>query len=115
MTNIYYSPEAFGVEAIGDINWRQPCYDFDQTAVWRDPRTGEFLWADDSGCSCPSPFESFDLSNVSRGGFDALAEHLRKHLDEDDFDHWYGANESDHESARAAVVELLARARAMSA
>ena len=29
------------------------------TAVWRDPATGQLYFADDSGCSCPSPFEEF--------------------------------------------------------
>lgn len=55
----YYSPDEFGLEIVGEIEWMDEPFEFDMTVVWRDPSTGQFYAADDSGCSCPSPFEGF--------------------------------------------------------
>lgn len=75
--NIYYSPEKFGMETVGEISWSEPCYDFDLTCVWKQAR-GKFFIASDSGCSCPSPFEDFTKVEDLEGPF-TKAE-LRKHL-----------------------------------
>lgn len=58
--NIYYSPEKFGLEVIAHIDWDNEAYQFNQTVVWRDKKTGQVYMAHDSGCSCPSPFENFN-------------------------------------------------------
>jgi len=58
--DIYNQPEHFGIKPIGEFEWSQPDYSFDFTVVWQsteDPSL--FYWARDSGCSCPSPFESY--------------------------------------------------------
>ncbi|QIN94148.1 hypothetical protein PP459_gp085 [Streptomyces phage Wakanda] len=52
----YYNPEAFGLELVGSIDWDYEDYSFNLTAVWKAKR-GEYYIGDDSGCSCPSPFE----------------------------------------------------------
>lgn len=57
--DIYYSPEEFGVETIGQLNLHEPDYSFDILLVQRDIVTGKFYVNFDSGCSCPSPFENF--------------------------------------------------------
>lgn len=57
MNDPYYSPEKFGLRTIGEIQWGPACYSFDLTAVWQDTATGALFYADDSGCSCPSPFQ----------------------------------------------------------
>ena len=57
MENIYYSPEAFNLTIIAEIDFADS-YDFDKVVVWKN-ESGERFWADDSGCSCPSPFESY--------------------------------------------------------
>lgn len=62
--NIYYSPEKFGLTIVGEIEMSGG-YEFDTTVLWKDDQG--FAWAHDQGCSCPTPFEDIDLSNVSRG------------------------------------------------
>lgn len=59
MSGVYYRPEEHGLELVGEVQWGEACYDFDLTAVWRDPLSGQLYYADDSGCSCPAPFEDF--------------------------------------------------------
>ncbi len=61
--NIYYSPEKFGLEIVANIDWENEAYSFNQTVVWRDIKTGQMYMAHDSGCSCPSPFESIKSVN----------------------------------------------------
>lgn len=56
MSSPYYSPEKFGLKVLGEMSWSEPDYGFDLTVVWTDER-GTLYWANDSGCSCPSPFE----------------------------------------------------------
>lgn len=57
--DVYSNPENFGLEVIGEIDWFQDSYGFDLTTIWRDKETGVLYYADDSGCSCPSPYEDF--------------------------------------------------------
>jgi hypothetical protein len=62
----YNQPEAFGLTLIFDRDNGGP-YEFDIFAVWQDVN-GALYWAADAGCSCPSPFETFeDLSDLSYG------------------------------------------------
>jgi hypothetical protein len=73
----YHQPERFGLTLLGEIEWGSGCFEFDLTAVWVD-QDGQVYWADDSGCSCPTPFEDYLTVNDLRKGtkWDALA-HLR--------------------------------------
>lgn len=66
MPNIYYQPEAFGLTTFGQLNDPNSCYSFDDVVVWemKSPNGDRLCWAADSGCSCPSPFEDINLSNV---------------------------------------------------
>jgi hypothetical protein len=57
--DVYSNPEKYGLEIVGSVEWEDEPYQFNMTAVWRDRETGQLYWADDSGCSCPSPFEEF--------------------------------------------------------
>lgn len=72
--DIYGQPEHFGIQTIGEASWHDESWEFDFTVVWQskeDPTL--FYWARDSGCSCPSPFESFtslegdDYYTVNKG------------------------------------------------
>lgn len=73
--NIYYSPEKFGMRQIGEIDWSDGNYQFDLTVVWEDG-DGSFWYAEDSGCSCPSPFENKGVGDLtlieSLGSFQTL-------------------------------------------
>ena len=64
MSNIYYNPEAFGLEIVGDIEWSDGRYQFDLTVVFRDVLSGDLFYAEDSGCSCPSPFEDVGRNHL---------------------------------------------------
>lgn len=55
--DVYYQPEGFGLEPFGEVDVAGS-YEFDIIAVWRHKETGRLYWGADSGCSCPSPFES---------------------------------------------------------
>lgn len=54
----YYNPEKFGLEIFTEFD-NGGSYEFDMFVVWKDAN-GNYYWATDAGCSCPSPFETFD-------------------------------------------------------
>jgi hypothetical protein len=86
--NIYHDPEAFGLEVVGDVdvagNW-----EFDMFVVWKDS-DGVLYWAEDSGCSCPIPFDDHSRHTLSSGS----VQECHKALDE-----WYDAEyREDHNS-----------------
>lgn len=57
MSEMYYAPEKHGLEPFGEIDWSSGSYEFDLTVVWRRTADGTFMYGEDAGCSCPSPFE----------------------------------------------------------
>jgi hypothetical protein len=57
MPDMWYSPEAFGLELIGYVDWSSGHYEFDYSAVWYHAETNRWFYDRDSGCSCPSPFQ----------------------------------------------------------
>jgi len=63
--NIFYNPEAFGLEVVAQIEYSSGSYEFDTRVIWRD-KQGKLYTARDSGCSCPTPFEDYNLSNIER-------------------------------------------------
>ena len=76
MANIYSEPVAFGLRVFAEVDDADACYSFDTVVVWQDPITFEYFWADDSGCSCPSPFEDVlgreELTRLGDWGGDCL-------------------------------------------
>ena len=75
--NIYYSPEAFGLEVVGEIDWAEPDYSFDMLVVWKE-RRGRYWIGEDAGCSCPAPFE--DISDINSLDGPYTKEDLRKRI-----------------------------------
>lgn len=75
MFNIYSSPEKFGLTTIGEIDFSSGSYEFDITVVWRK-QDGTVAYADDSGCSCPCPFESDGLDDLTTASPAELQAHL---------------------------------------
>lgn len=57
--NPYSSPEKFGLTIVADIDDPDSCYSFDMLIVWKH-EDGRFFYAQDAGCSCPSPFEDLE-------------------------------------------------------
>lgn len=96
MSNIYDDPQDFMLQAVGEIQWGEACYDFDLTVVWKRDIDGALVFAEDSGCSCPAPFESLKLTDLRMAT--PLAE-FQKHLEFRD----RGANQASD------IAELLER------
>jgi hypothetical protein len=106
--NLYYDPRDFGLEVIGEIDWSDGCYQFDLTAVWRRANDGRFVYAEDAGCSCPSPFENTGVDELTvlrqRGGLADFKAHLEERQ-----------AEPYREDRAQAVADLLERMHAAGA
>lgn len=61
--NVYSTPEEYGLEPVGEIEWGDACYSFNLTVVWVDA-ADRFWFAEDAGCSCPTPFDELDLRDL---------------------------------------------------
>lgn len=72
MSNIYYQPADFGLEIVAEIEYSDGNYVFDTRVVWKEIKGRKFYTARDSGCSCPTPFEDCNLSNIDLLDFDEL-------------------------------------------
>jgi hypothetical protein len=106
MPNIYDCPEAFGLTAFGDVDFSSGCYEFDRIVVWKDDR-GQLYYAEDSGCSCPEPFGSFDLRNITKATPHQITERLQaKAKERDDA---YGGPDDSPGYGHDAMTELIAR------
>lgn len=79
MSNVYYSPEKFSLEVVGEIEFSDMDYVFDTRVIWKHS-SGKLYTARDSGCSCPSPFEDYskleDLDELT--DFGELERELRQ-------------------------------------
>ncbi len=54
----YCEPESLGLTTLGELDDRREDYQFSMFVVWTG-NDGRLYWADDSGCSCPMPFEDY--------------------------------------------------------
>lgn len=61
MSNLYYNPEKFGL-----------------TVVYRRDLDGRLVYVEDSGCSCPSPFEGKGMPDLTLCTPAELQAHLEK-------------------------------------
>ena len=57
--DVYSNPGKHGLEIIAEINDEDASYSFNDIVVWKHVASGAFYYAQDSGCSCPSPFEEY--------------------------------------------------------
>jgi hypothetical protein len=64
--NIYYHPEKSGLEVFASVDVPFS-YEFDCFVIWKHEDLGYFTWGSDSGCSCPTPFESHDPKDMPQG------------------------------------------------
>lgn len=88
--NIYYSPEAFGLTVVGELNDPNASYSFDDFVVWQHT-DGRLFYASDSGCSCPSPFEEIsgieDLTELRTSSWNEFQEAVEEHCAQYDYVH----------------------------
>lgn len=82
MSNVYYSPEDFGLTTVGELDFSDGSYQFDYTVVWIDSDK-VLYYADDAGCSCPSPFEGYrGITDLTKATVSELQTHLRARCEE---------------------------------
>lgn len=62
--NLYYDPQDYSLEPVGEIDWSDGNYVFNLTVVWRRTSDGRLVYGEDSGCSCPSPFEDQGVEDL---------------------------------------------------
>lgn len=55
-----YYDQFVGFTKLDEIEWDNESYSFNLTAVWVKDDDGTVWTADDSGCSCPTPWEGTD-------------------------------------------------------
>ena len=60
--NIYYNPKAFGLQIIALMELGGS-YEFDTHVVFANEQ-GELFYANDAGCSCPTPFERHTMKSL---------------------------------------------------
>lgn len=70
--SIYYSPEDHGLTVFGELDEPDMSYEFHMLVVWVGD--GRLWYQEDSGCSCPSPFEDChstdDLIEITHDSLD---------------------------------------------
>lgn len=78
--NIYYHPEKFSLEPVAELETGRS-YEFETTVVWKRD-DGKFFWAQDSGCSCPTPFEGMgfgsDVESLNLNTFDEFKKQVNE-------------------------------------
>lgn len=102
--DVYYEPESLGLTSVGTVDWSREAWSFDLTAVWKDAE-GKFYWADDSGCSCPSPFEMINrLDMLNSGTAHDVAAYLNGRLESEKESSYFPGD-----VVSAEVVQLISR------
>ncbi len=82
-SEIYGSPEKYGLRIVAELEYDLRSYNFDKRIVWRDME-GRYWTARDSGCSCPVPFEHYDRSNIDPLNVNALDNEAERELETTD-------------------------------
>ena len=83
--NVYYHPEASGLAVVAEIEYSDRNYVYDTRVVWRH-ESGKLLTARDSGCSCPTPFEEYDVMTLEEADITSLTREVAVEL-RNDFGH----------------------------
>lgn len=76
--NVYYHPETWDLEVVGEVDYSSGIYEFDTRVVWKHKKTGQLYTMRDSGCSCPTPFEDYNnLEDLEAVNFDNLEAEIK--------------------------------------
>ena len=82
--DFYYHPEKYGMTSIGFVDWGYGGYDFDLLQVWQK-EDGTFVFGEDSGCSCPTPFQDQDVEDLTRiNSLSIFKDYLSAHASKND-------------------------------
>lgn len=64
MSNLYYDPEDFGFEIFEAVEDDESNYDYNTFLVLMKKDDKRLFWVNDSGCSCPMPFEDKSVTDL---------------------------------------------------
>lgn len=70
--NVYYSPEKFGLVILGTLDEPDLSYEYNTLVVFQRIKVGSMYWAHDSGCSCPTPFETYRFNGAEDTNLERL-------------------------------------------
>lgn len=70
--SVYYDPAKHGLEIVGSIEEDDLDYEFNIFLVLKHTESGKVFYCDDSGCSCPTPFEGFSFNSPEDNNLNAL-------------------------------------------
>lgn len=92
-TNVFYYPQTHDLTQVAMIDFSDGSYQFDYRVVWQH-KDGKLYTARDSGCSCPSPFEKYNmLEDLERANIQELIDEARI---EQRADYYCGDNPADY-------------------
>lgn len=106
--SVYGTPERFKLTTLATLNRAHAGdWGFDYVVIWRH-EDGTVLWGEDSGCSCPAPFENVrsynDLNVLNEHTWPEFERAVRKNT-EDDTNHATPKQINDSlDAARAALA-----------
>jgi hypothetical protein len=92
-TNVYDTPEKYGLEIVDVLEDPDACWSFDTLLVLQHKETKRIYWTSDSGCSCPSPFEDQDSIESLEEVTDASWSEFQKAVEEHVIPDYYGRKE----------------------
>ena len=70
--NVYYNPEKCGLEIIDCLDEADLSYEYHTLIALKHLPTGRVFAAEDSGCSCPTPFETFNFDGPDSHNLDEI-------------------------------------------
>lgn len=97
MSDIYYNPEKFGLTILKSHDIAGS-YEFNMVVVFRTD-DGRFLVGQDSGCSCPTPFESLGVRDLTEVESLADVADFARSRWGDDYYSWEGRSVEDDVTA----------------
>lgn len=84
----YVDPAKHGLTPLGEIDRPDVDYEFEIFASWKH-EDGRLFWADDSGCSCPAPFEDYKtLADLQIGTAKECAAAIDRWIDDSYASDW---------------------------
>jgi hypothetical protein len=97
-----------GFTKLDEIEWDNESYAFNITGIWVRDSDGTLWTADDSGCSCPTPWEN--LGSLERlFSIEALVERYKRQTATDETGYRYGSvNLTEWEAFKTTVEQAFA-------
>lgn len=75
--DVYNQPEKFGLSIVEVTEKPDLSWEYDMVVLFED-EAGNKYWAEDSGCSCPAPFEEYTSIDSLNKGMEGYAEAVER-------------------------------------